>query len=132
MVSTCAPVSSFERLNNGKVYRVIRPDENPTLGLFPKDPNNIKSVAGHITSGSRSGSQFISATKDLSIAKKWAEATGNRIVEIDLSKVSQGAIDVSSNKGLDLLGNQFARNLARGSSEVLFDSPITSGAIKVL
>ncbi|EPR6524397.1 RHS repeat domain-containing protein, partial [Escherichia coli] len=128
----CAPTGEFDRITTGKVYRVIRPDEDPLSGLFSLNPNNIKTVAGHVTSGSRSPSQFISATKDLSIAEKWAAKSGNRIVEIDLSKVSGGAIDISSPKGLDLLGNQFARRLAKGSSEVLFDGPIPAGAINPL
>ena len=128
----CAPTGEFDSITTGKVYRVIRPDEDPLFGLFSLNPNNIKTVAGHVTSGSRSPSQFISATKDLSIAEKWAAKSGNRIVEIDLSKVSGGAIDISSPKGLDLLGNQFARRLAKGSSEVLFDGPIPAGAINPL
>ncbi|HHW3172682.1 TPA: RHS repeat-associated core domain-containing protein, partial [Proteus mirabilis] len=128
----CAPTSEFDRITTGKVYRVIRPDEDPLSGLFSLNPNNIKTVAGHVTSGSRSPSQFISATKDLSIAERWAAKSGNRIVEIDLRKISGGAIDISSPKGLDLLGNQFARRLAKGSSEVLFDGPIPAGAINPL
>ncbi len=128
----CAATSEFDRINNGKVYRVIRSDEDPLLGLFSLNPNNIKTAAGHVTSGSRSPSQFISATKDLNIAEKWAAKTGNRIVEIDLSKVSGGVIDISSPKGLDLLGNDFARRLAKGSAEVLFDAPVPAGAINVI
>ncbi|WP_237656665.1 RHS repeat-associated core domain-containing protein, partial [Cronobacter turicensis] len=128
----CAATSEFDRLNNGKVYRVIRADEDPLSGLFSLNPNNIKTAAGHVTSGSRSPSQFISATKDLSITEKWAAKTGNRIVEIDLSKVSGGVIDISSPKGLDLLGNDFARRLAKGSAEVLFDAPVPAGAINVI
>ncbi|PIT13075.1 hypothetical protein BGI33_03335 [Snodgrassella alvi] len=131
-LAPCAKVSEFDRIKSGKVYRVIRQDENISSGLFSLNPNNIKTVAGHVTSGSRSPSQFISATKDLSIAEKWASKTGNRIVEIDLSKISGGAIDISSTKGLDLLGNQFARRLAKGSSEVLFDAPIPANAIKLI
>ena len=131
-LAPCAKVSEFDRIKSGKVYRVIRQDENISSGLFSLNPNNIKTVAGHVTSGSRSPSQFISATKDLSIAEKWASKTGNRIVEIDLSKISGGAIDISSTKGLDLLGNQFATRLAKGSSEVLFDAPIPANAIKLI
>ena len=131
-LAPCAKVSEFDRIKSGKVYRVIRQDENISSGLFSLNPNNIKTVAGHVTSGSRSPSQFISATKDLSIAEKWASKIGNRIVEIDLSKISGGAIDISSTKGLDLLGNQFARRLAKGSSEVLFDAPIPANAIKLI
>lgn len=55
----------------------------------------------YITSGNCSPSQFISATKELSIAEKWLAKTGNRIVEIDLSKVPGGAIDISSEKALN-------------------------------
>ncbi len=131
-LAPCALVAAFQRLAKGKVYRVIRPDEDPSAGLFAKDPSNIKSVAGHITSGSRSGSQFISATKDLAVAKKWAKQTGNRIAEIDLGKTGCGAIDVSSKEGLEKLGNDWARRLAKGSKEVLFDEPIPAHAIRIL
>jgi hypothetical protein len=42
------------------------------------------------------------------------------------------AIDVSSKKGQDLLGNKFAGNLAKGSAEVLFDAPIPAEAITLI
>ena len=131
-LAKCGPLSAFSRLTTGKVYRVLRPDEDPLLGLFGKDPRNIKTVAGHITSGSRTGSQFISATKDLAVARKWAEKTGNRIVEIDLSKAGCGAVDVSSSEGLEQLGNQFSRKLAQGSKEVLFDAPVPAEDIRLI
>ncbi|OCG42548.1 hypothetical protein A9G28_05280 [Gilliamella sp. Fer1-1] len=75
--------------------------------MFSLNPNNIEIVAGHVTSESRSPSQFISATKDLSIAEKWANKIGTRIVDIDLSKILGGTIDISFTKGLNLLSNQF-------------------------
>ena len=35
-------------------------------------------------------------------------------------------------RSLDLLGNDFAIRLAKGSAEVLFDAPVPAGAINVI
>lgn len=52
-------------------------------------------------------------------------------MEIDLIRVQGVAIDISSEKGLELLGNGFARRLAQGYAEVLFDAPILASVITV-
>ena len=114
-----------------KVYRVIRPDENPNEGLIAKNPNATYTPEGHVLHGSRDGfaSQFISATKSPTVAATWAAATGNRIVEIDLNKVVGPIIDVGSGCGLR---GRTARNWAAKSQEILILGPIPPDAIKVL
>ncbi len=117
-----------------KVYRVIRPDENPLNGLTAKNPQRNMTVEGHITSGSRNkGSQYISTTTDINVAKKWAEKTGNKIVEIDLAKLPDNVnvIDLSTDAGRNAyLKGSTAKGLAKGSSEVLIEGNIPSEAIK--
>ena len=41
-LAPCAKVSEFDRIKSGKVYRIIRQDENISSGLFSLNPNNIK------------------------------------------------------------------------------------------
>ncbi|HHV29921.1 MAG TPA: hypothetical protein GXX73_10085, partial [Clostridium sp.] len=119
-----------------KVYRVIRPDENPLNGLTAKNPQRGMTVEGHITSGSRNkGSQYISTTTDINVAKKWAEKTGNKIVEIDLTKLPDDVniIDLSTDAGRNaFLKGSTAKRLAKGASEVLIEGNILSEAIKLI
>jgi hypothetical protein len=55
------------------VYRVIRAEEDISVGLVAKDPNATYSAAFHVSSGSKRATQFISTTKSLSVAQHWAE-----------------------------------------------------------
>jgi hypothetical protein len=111
------------------VYRVIRPDENPAAGLFAKNPAATYLPDGHIINGSRPGwqSQFISTTKELSVAEAWAAKSGNRIVAIDLRGVSGKVYDFSTGAGLRGLT---ARRFAGASAEVLIEGSVPSSAIK--
>ena len=114
------------------VFRVLRPDENPALGLFAKNPSASYSIEGHILNGSRKGwaSQYISTTTDLSVAQKWAMKTGNRIVSIDLGAVQGRVFDLSTEAGRSsLLKGITARNFARGSSEVLIQGSVPPIAV---
>jgi len=117
------------------VYRVIRASENPELGLFAKNMTANHMVEGHILHGSKPNfaSQFISTTKDLSVAKKWAQISGNRIVKIDLSKVSSEVIDLTDvTLRNTLLKGVTSRAWASASSEVLVLRSIPAEAIKLL
>jgi hypothetical protein len=113
------------------VYRVLRSDENPALGLFPKNAAATYTPEGHILNGSRPGwaSQFISTTRDLSVAQSWAARSGGRIVGIDLSAVSGRVLDLSSGAGLRGIT---AQNFARASAEVLIEGHIPAGAIEAV
>ena len=119
-----------------KVYRVIRPDENPSVGLVAKKPNRGMTTTGHVVSGSRNkGSQFISTTTDINVANKWANKSGNRIVEIDLGKLPDNAkvYDLSTDIGrTTYIKGSTANRLAKASSEVLVEGTIPSEAIQVI
>jgi hypothetical protein len=117
------------------VYRVLRPDENPALGLFAKNPQARKALWYHVRYGSSPGveTQFISTTKSLAKAREWAKQSGARIVAIDLDKVAQ-----SGAKIYDLtkksVANKFLRNkptkdLAKGMKEVVIRGSIPKEAI---
>jgi hypothetical protein len=117
------------------VYRVIRADENPEIGLFAKDPSATYTVEGHILNGSRPGwaSQYISTTADLDMAQSWAARSGNRIVAIDLTAVKGQVIDLSSQAGrLQYLRGVTARNFAASSSEVLIKGEVPQSAVRTL
>lgn len=117
------------------VYRVIRPEEDVSQGLIAKNPNAHYTPEGHVLNGSRPGfkSQYISTTTDLNIARTWADKTGNRIVEIDLTKVESNVINLSTESGRSTyLKGVTATNFAKSSSEVLIEEFVPSSAIKLL
>jgi RHS repeat-associated protein len=122
-------------INCKTLYRVIRPDENPAVGLVAKNPSATYKPEGHIINGSKPNfnSQYISTTTDLSVAEKWAAKTGNRIVEIDPSKVKANLIDLSTESGRNAhLKGVTAKNFAAASSEVLIEGEVPSGALKII
>ena len=117
------------------VYRVLREEENPSNGLYPKNPNANYSVEGHVLTNSREGygSQYISTTTDINIAAKYSTKTGNPMVEIDLSKLpnSSTVIDLSTEAGrTQYLKGKTAQNFARASKEVLITGYVPAEAIK--
>lgn len=118
------------------VYRVIRADENPEKGLFPKNPDRNMSVEGHVVSGSRNnGSQYISTTTDINVAKEWAKKDGCKIVKIDLNKLPDNIniYDLSTKEGREIfLKGATSKNFAKASNEVLLEGSIPSEAITVL
>ena len=77
---------------NGKVYRGLRVDEDPTLGLYARDINANATPASHVNG--KKLSQWISTTKDVNIAiTKYGKY---RVVEIDLSKLPpENILDLS-------------------------------------
>ena len=118
------------------VYRVIRADENPEKGLLPKNPDRNMSVEGHVVSGSRNnGSQYISTTTDINVAKEWAKKDGCKIVKIDLNKLPDNIniYDLSTKEGREIfLKGATSKNFAKASNEVLLEGSIPSEAITVL
>jgi len=114
---------------------VIRPDEDPSVGLTPKDPTANVSVDEHVRFGSRPGfeSQFISTTKNLDIARAWAARSGNRIVSIDLSQVDSPIIDLSTyqDRAYYLLDSK-GRGYAMRSEEVLINGDVPASALDVV
>lgn len=120
--------------SSNSVYRVIRSDENPALGLVAKNPNATYSVAAHVRNGSRLNTQFISTTRELAVAQKWAAKTGNRIVEINLDLVPGRVIDLATDAGRQahLANNKIAQNFARASAEVLIEGGVPAAAVRLL
>jgi hypothetical protein len=115
------------------VYRVIRPDENPDVGLVPKDPTATYSPQAHVSMGSRAWykGQYVSTTKQWAVAQKWALRSGNHIVAIDLDQVNGRIIDLSTAQAqvaAGLKGWSSAVN-ATASAEVLIDG--SGGGITV-
>lgn len=129
------PVPVLVHNCGGPVHRVIRPDEDPSTGLFPKNPDANVSVDEHVRFGSRPGfeSQYISTTKNIDIARAWAARSGNRIVSIDLGQVDGDIIDLSTYQDrayylLDWKG----RGYAMKSDEVLINGSVPASAINVV
>lgn len=93
-------------------------------------------LEGHVSSGSRNkGSQFISTTTDINIAKVWAKKTDNKIVEINLQKLPENVsvYDLSTDDGRSrYLKGSTAKRLAKASKEVLVEGFIPEDAIKLL
>ena len=122
--------------NQSIVYRVIRNDENPVNGLFAKNPTRGMTIEGHVISESRNkGSQFISTTTDINVAKYYSTKHNLRIVEIDLNKLRRKntIYDLSTQIGRETyLKGSTARAFAKGSKEVLIEGFIPADALKVI
>jgi hypothetical protein len=115
------------------VFRVIRSDENPALGLFPKNASANYSVEGFVLNGSRKGfaSQYIATTRDVGVARAWALRDNLRVVAIDLNKVdSTTIIDLSTTMSRNTwLRSSRARGYAATSREVLIEGNVPANAV---
>jgi hypothetical protein len=125
---------SASRATNDSVFRVLRPDENPTDGLVAKNPVGDWTPEGAVLNGSRPSAanhnQWIHATTERAVAEEWAQRTGGRIAEIDLSRVPSQVIDLSTETGRAAhLQGVTARNFAAASSEILIESHVPAAAI---
>lgn len=108
--------------------------KNPLNGIKAKNPTRGMKLEGHVISGSRNnGSQFISTTTDIRVAKEYAKRDGCRIVEIDLRKLPDGVkvYDLSTISGRNkYLSGVTAKNFASKSKEVVLEGYIPSYAIR--
>lgn len=117
------------------VYRGLRSDENPMDGLSAKNPNRGMSVEGHVSSGSRNkGSQYISTTKDVDIARRYA-GEGGVVVSIRLDALG-GDVKIYDLTNKDVLDKHIkfpmTRNFATKSKEVLIEGYIPPDAITII
>jgi RHS repeat-associated protein len=116
-----------------KVWRVIRPDEDPGKGLQAKNPAANYKPEGHVLHGSKQDfkSQYISTTTKPEVAAEQAKKSGNRVVEIDLTKVDSKKVDLSTDAGRkEHLKGVTATNWAKKSGEVLVEKSVPPEAVR--
>jgi len=95
--------------NSLKVYRLLRSDEDPAKGLYPKDAASRMSVAQHIEIGSRldSRSRFISASKRLGVCLFYAnKAVHERGIDREKLRIAEIELDLSKGDVFDLTNEQ--------------------------
>ncbi len=109
------------------VYRALRKGEDPTKGLFARNPTANTTPASHING--KKDSQWISTTKDPNVAMKKYNKEGNGVVRVDLNKVETEVLDVSDGvpNGWDKVDN-----FARQDQEVLIEKEIQANAITIV
>ena len=122
-----------------KLWRILRPEENPKAGLIAKDRQASRTVRSHVNCGGRVGykSQFISTTGLYKVARYYkAKDEGNGVKRLRIAEISYDALPAHcKSKTVDLttaenrdkyLGNAVCKNFAAASCEVLLqcDVPI--------
>ena len=115
------------------LWRILRPDEDPKVGLVAKDPQACKEVLSHVNCGGRKGykSQYISTTASYAAAQRYKAKgeeeglTGLRIAEIDLDalpkhcELKRWDLTTEENRDKYLGNSDRIKNYARASCEVL-------------
>ena len=117
-----------------KLWRLLRPDEDPVVGLTAKDPQASKTVFSHVHCEDQKGyrSQYISTTasyaaaaQDYKAKKENKGLTGLRIAKIDLDTLRKPyeleLVDLRSSENQDkyLKGAPKCKNIAKASCKVL-------------
>ncbi len=128
-------------------FRALRPADMQSLkeggNIIPKDPTASRTAYEHVLNGSTEGyaDQYVSLTKDRKFAESWARKSGNDVVEIDLDKVSNEKIDLSSGAArLKNLGSEVVNSpkgsdgwkvnrWAKSASELLVVGEINNNAV---
>ena len=134
-VEESAAKSREIRALRDKLYRILRPDENPQ-SIVPKDITAQKTVLSHVNCGSRPRytSQYISTSASLDVARRYKQRgedkglTGLRICEFDVNDVVESACQIfdlteAANRDRYLGRAVMAKNFARASQEVLLVCP---------
>lgn len=116
------------------LYRVLRENEDPTKGLFPKAPFAHHSPQQHVAFGSWTPTQFISTSKDPESALRWIckarNPNGRKVVKIHVNpELRSRLVDLSC--GQNLTGVT-ARNFAKSAKEVLIEGPVPPELIEVM
>ena len=132
------------------VYRVLRPDEDPSEDIACKAPHSNRSISEHIATGLRTPSKFISTTSSLESAHKWLQTSdertssryGNRrttIVRIDVDllkqrypRIADSAVDLTTHYNRNVfLEDERQMRFAGAYKEVLFVGRIPSEAVSI-
>ena len=128
----------LEQLRTVRVYRLIRPDEDPGIGLYAKDPGSDVSAEIFLERGSYGvQSKYISTSKAKSaclfyaskaIHERGASRDDLRIATIDLN-IEQCTFDLqnpATRRDLGIWDGTVACNYAKKFEEVLVDVSISS------
>lgn len=127
-------------------FRALRPQDLTTIGsgggIIPKNPTATNTPMEHVLHGSTPGygDQYTSLTKERKMAENWARRNGMDVAEIDLDKVPNNKLDLSTADGrLQHLGDvsraapgtdlHQANKLAKGAKELLVEGKIPQDAI---
>jgi RHS repeat-associated protein len=109
--------------------------------IVPKDPTATRSAYDHVLNGSTDGyaDQYVSLTKDRKFAERWAKKSVTDVVEIDLDKVANNKIDLSTADGRKLHLGDVSNNptdelrkvnkFAKGAEELLVEGEVNNSAI---
>jgi len=127
-------------------FRALHPNDMTNLdasnGIVPKTPGATETPMSHVLNGSTPGygDQYISLTKDRSFAERWAKKAGTEVAEIDLDKLNNNKLDLSTADGrLQHLGDvskaavgsdlHRANKYAKGAKELLVEDTIPNDAV---
>jgi RHS repeat-associated protein len=127
-------------------FRALHPDDMTNLdagnGIIPKTPGATETPMSHVLNGSTAGygDQYISLTKDRNFAERWARKAGTEVGEIDLDKLNNTKLDLSTPEGrLQHLGDvsrapvgsdlHKANKYAKGAKELLVEDTIANDAV---
>jgi RHS repeat-associated protein len=127
-------------------YRALHPDDMTSLDtggdINAKMPDAKQPPTNHVNFGSEgwySGDQYVSMTRDQSLAEKWARDSGTDVVEIDMDKSNSNLLDLSTpegrnqhifaDSGAKYKDKQRAARLAGMMQEGLAESRIENGAV---
>ncbi|MFL0083583.1 hypothetical protein V2647_06430, partial [Tenacibaculum maritimum] len=139
-------IKKFDNIVNNptkrtKVWRIMRSDQSVTSSVLSKNPTGLTksktpfTIEGHVATGSRTNTPYISSFTDKNKALQRAIADGNlKVVEIDLTKLDGKFFDLSVETVRNsLIKRQTTRNFAKASSEFLIVvDDIPTGAFKVI
>ncbi|WP_324712966.1 RHS repeat domain-containing protein [Flavobacterium columnare] len=127
-------------------FRALNQNDMTSLNsggnIIPKDPTATRTAYEHVLNGSTDGyaDQYISLTKERSLAESWARSSGTEVAEIDLNKVQNNFLDLSTpegrekwilnDKGAKFKNKQSAARMAEMMQEGLVEFSINNSAIK--
>jgi RHS repeat-associated protein len=127
-------------------FRALHPNDGPNLdagnGIVPKTPGATETPMSHVLNGSQPGygDQYVSLTKDRRFAERWARDASTEVGEIDLDKLNNTKLDLSTAEGrLQHLGDvsrapvgsdlHRANKYARGAKEMLIEGTVPNEAV---
>ncbi|XP_060598114.1 uncharacterized protein LOC132751919 [Ruditapes philippinarum] len=130
-MSSSAP---YERL-----FRVLRDNENISLGICPKNPNANKTIEEHVDNGSYSQSQYISTSASREAAIDFAKkgynySPGSRKIAVINTKKMPTSVIYTDLTDPDILYEEIeddrAQNFARKFEEVVIEGLIPAHCIE--